>query len=129
MSVFSRIAKILRANFNLNVRKNDKPVDGSFYEEYQKRKRSGQQSGRRADFNFEEGVNTSGQDSELAQYYANLEVPYGSDLETVTRAWKALLKKYHPDMHSTDPEKQAIANDLVQQLNHAYKMLEKHLSS
>ncbi|MCB0293093.1 MAG: J domain-containing protein, partial [Calditrichaeota bacterium] len=66
-------------------------------------------------------------DPELARYYANLEVPYGSDLATVTRAWKALLKRYHPDKHSTDPEKQRVANDLVQQLNHAYEQLRRHL--
>ncbi|HFE63949.1 MAG TPA: hypothetical protein ENK14_05965 [Caldithrix sp.] len=56
----------------------------------------------------------------LAEYFANLELPYGSDLATVTAAWKRLLKKYHPDLHSGDPEKQRIANELVQGLNKAY---------
>ena len=45
----------------------------------------------------------------LARYYANLEIPYGSDLETVDRAWKRLLRKYHPDRHATDPGAAATA--------------------
>jgi DnaJ-domain-containing protein 1 len=64
----------------------------------------------------------------IASYYAHLEVAYGADLETVTRSWKRLLRKYHPDMYSNDPEKQAIANRLVQELNHSYNELKKFLS-
>ena len=68
-----------------------------------------------------------GLDPELARYYANLEVPYGSDLETVERAWKRLLRKYHPDRHATDPDRQRIANDLVKELNRAYAELKRRL--
>ncbi len=66
-------------------------------------------------------------DPVLAGYYANLEVPYGSDLETVHRGWKRLLRKYHPDLHSTDPQKRRIATELTQGLNRAYEELEKRL--
>lgn len=66
-------------------------------------------------------------DPVLARYYANLEVPYGSDLETVERAWKRLLRRYHPDVHATDPERQEIANDLVKELNRAYRHLRRTL--
>ncbi len=67
------------------------------------------------------------EDPVLAQYYANLEVPYGSDIRTVRSGWKKLLKRYHPDLHSDSPEKQQIAEELVKQLNHAYRELEKRL--
>jgi DnaJ-domain-containing protein 1 len=67
-------------------------------------------------------------DPKLAQYYANLEVPYGSDLETVKNAWKKLLKKYHPDRHSTDPEKKQASTILTQNLNEAYWEIQKALS-
>lgn len=67
------------------------------------------------------------QDPELARYYANLEVPYGSDLATVERAWKRLLGRYHPDRHATDEERQGIANDLVKELNRAYAELKRRL--
>jgi DnaJ-domain-containing protein 1 len=67
-------------------------------------------------------------DPDLAGYYENLEVPYGSDLETVRQAWKNLLRKYHPDLHSNDPEKRRIATELTQGLNRAYEELERRLS-
>lgn len=62
-----------------------------------------------------------------AQYYANLEVPYGADLATVRSAWKRMMKKYHPDLHSKDPEKYRTATLLTQRLTEAYQELEKAL--
>ena len=70
-----------------------------------------------------------GVDPELAALYSNLEVPYGSDLSTVRKAWKGLLRKYHPDLHSKDPEKREIAGELTRRLNGAYEKLEKRLES
>ncbi len=67
-------------------------------------------------------------DPELAGYYANLEAPYGADLETVRKSWKRLLAKYHPDLHSSDPEKQKLATELTKGLNKAYRALEQRLN-
>jgi DnaJ-domain-containing protein 1 len=64
-------------------------------------------------------------DPVLAEYYANLELPYGAELDMVRASWKRLLKKYHPDIHSTDPEKKRIATLLTQKLNEAYRAIEK----
>lgn len=134
MSILSRISRILRANLRIGP---DTPqTDYSFYEERLRKKRAENNSQshgwQQASSNEKTSHNRNGhpnRDSELAKYYANLEVPYGSDLETVRRAWKQLLQKYHPDIHSGNPEKQEIANKLVQELNHAYKELEKRLSA
>ncbi len=71
-------------------------------------------------------VNT---DPVLAAYYANLELPYGSDLKTVKSAWKKQMQKYHPDLHASDPEKRKIAHELTQGLNRAYEELRKELSN
>ena len=67
------------------------------------------------------------QDPELARCYANLEIPYGSDLETARRAWKRLLKKYHPDLHAGDPQKRQVADRLTAELTLAFRHLENHL--
>lgn len=67
-------------------------------------------------------------DPVLARYYANLELPYGADLITVRQAWKNLLRKYHPDLHSHDPDKRRVATELTQGLNRAYEELEKRLT-
>ncbi len=66
-------------------------------------------------------------DRELAGYYANLEVPYGSDLATVKEAWKRLMRKYHPDLHSSDSARLTTATELVKKLNHAYEELARRL--
>ena len=59
----------------------------------------------------------------LAKYYANLEIPVGSDQAIIKNAWKKQLKKYHPDLHCSDPEKKMIAENLTRQLNEAYRIL------
>lgn len=68
-------------------------------------------------------------DPQLAQYYANLEIPCGADLETARRAWKRLLKKYHPDLHAKDPEKRRVANELSARLTQAFQELERALKA
>jgi hypothetical protein len=162
MSIFSRIARIIRANLPSGS-VDDPSISESFYEEYLRKKQQGAYSGRshsqesrsnpeesqtrsnseesQTHSNSEESQTHSNsgesqtrsadpnQDPVLAEHYANLEVPYGSDLETVRRAWKKLLQKYHPDLYPGEPEKQELANKLVQGLNHAYKELEKRLSA
>ena len=60
----------------------------------------------------------------LAKYYANLEIPVGSDQETIKTAWKTQMKKYHPDLHGSDPKKKQIAEELTRQLNEAYRTLD-----
>ena len=69
------------------------------------------------------------EDPVLAGYYANLELPYGANLEAVKTAWKRLMKQYHPDRHAQDPAKREVANALCAQLTQAYKELEKSLTT
>jgi DnaJ-domain-containing protein 1 len=63
-------------------------------------------------------------ENKIAQYYAALEVPYGSSLETVKQSYRRLMRKYHPDLHSGAPEKQKVATELTQSLSRAYSELE-----
>ena len=126
MPIISRLFRLLRANLH-SITRQESEAGRNAREKY----RDQEHYRRRRASSGDDAAGTSQsstQDPLLAQYYANLEVPYGSDLETVRRAWKNLLRKYHPDRHSGDPEKQAIANRLVQELNHAFQELEKRLS-
>jgi DnaJ-domain-containing protein 1 len=59
--------------------------------------------------------------------YAALEVPPGSSFETVRHAYRTMMRKYHPDLHTSTPEKQKAANELAQKLTDSYKLLEKKL--
>jgi DnaJ-class molecular chaperone len=64
-------------------------------------------------------------ESELRLAYAALEVPFGADFATVRKAYRSLMRKYHPDRHGGSPEKQKAATELAQQLTLAYKLIEK----
>ena len=70
---------------------------------------------------------TAAGDDALRKAYAALEVPAGSDFETVRKSYRRLMRKYHPDLHAGAPEKTRAATDLTQRLTQAYKTLEKHL--
>jgi DnaJ-domain-containing protein 1 len=63
----------------------------------------------------------------IQKAYAALEVPAGSDFETVRRAYRTMMRKYHPDRHTATPEKQKAANEVAQRLTESYKLLEKKL--
>ena len=63
----------------------------------------------------------------VAKAYAALEVPPGSNFETVRKAYRNMMRKYHPDRHAGSPEKQKAANELAQKLTESYKILEKRL--
>ena len=66
-------------------------------------------------------------EDEVRRAYAALEVPVGSNFETVRKSYRALMRKYHPDRHAGSPEKQKTATELAQKLTEAYKLLEKRL--
>ena len=66
-------------------------------------------------------------DAAIRRAFAALEVPPGSDFETVRKAYRRLMRKYHPDLHGGSPEALRAANDLTQRLTESYKLLEKQL--
>jgi DnaJ-domain-containing protein 1 len=62
-------------------------------------------------------------DAAIRQAYAALEIAPGSDFEAVRKAYRTLMRKYHPDLHKGHPD----ANKVAQGLTDAYKLLEKRL--
>jgi hypothetical protein len=62
-------------------------------------------------------------DESLRQDYANLEVPFGSDIETVKRSYKTLMLKYHPDKHGGDPQQQKIALEITKKINESFERI------
>jgi DnaJ-class molecular chaperone len=115
MGIFQRLYKILRSNLSPPPDLSD--TINQTEDKWDKYFENGS-----TDYQTPEKI-----DPRLAGYFANLEIPYGSDLETATRAWKKMLKKYHPDLHSNNTEKKQIANELVQGLNRAYEEIKKYL--
>jgi len=62
----------------------------------------------------------------LRQDYANLEVPFKSDLEIVKKQYKTLLRKYHPDRFAQDPEKYRHATELTKKLNESFHRIKEY---
>ncbi|MEW6751289.1 MAG: J domain-containing protein [Candidatus Latescibacterota bacterium] len=120
MTLLSRIGRIVRANLNAAWDPVVAELQGA-------RARSQQRPEADAPGSHRPGAPAPPQDCALAGYYANLEVPYGSDLPTVRTAWRRMMRAYHPDRHGADPEKRRVANELTAELTRAYRELEKAL--
>lgn len=59
----------------------------------------------------------------LAGSYRVLDLPFGAPMEQVAKRWKGYLKKCHPDRYANDPQKQAEATELTQELTRAYESI------
>lgn len=116
MSLFKRIRNIIRSNINSN-----KASINWSYENY-----SAQNDSFCDDMNNinSKVVESSPTDIER-EYYANLELPYGADFNEIKKAYRKLLKKYHPDKFHNDERKLKIAQEVVKKLNTAYEYFEK----
>ena len=68
-------------------------------------------------------------DVKLARYYAQLELAYGADLDTVRRQYRTLMRKYHPDLHHGSPERQRLATEVSQRLTAAYNEIRRALEA
>ena len=55
--------------------------------------------------------------------YANLEVPFGADIETVRRSYKRLMLHYHPDRHAGNPEKLRVATEITKKVNESFERI------
>ena len=60
-----------------------------------------------------------------AAYYAALELPANASFEEIKRAYKTLMKKYHPDRFHNEPQKKQFAEAVTQKLNEAYAYFER----
>lgn len=62
-------------------------------------------------------------DESLRKDFANLEVPFGADIETVRRSYKSLMLRYHPDKFAGDPEKQRVALEITKKINESFERI------
>jgi DnaJ-domain-containing protein 1 len=65
--------------------------------------------------------------AQIAEWYKVLDLPVGSDLAAVKTSYRKLMRKYHPDMHAGNPQKQKAANELSMRVTAAYNGLSSHL--
>ena len=67
-------------------------------------------------------------EDKLAEHYKTLNLAPGADQAAVKTAYRALMRKYHPDMHTVNPNKQKAATELSMRVTQAYNALQAHFS-
>jgi len=113
MSFLSRLKKIIKSNIYTTTENTDLPN----YDTAEKQENS------QAENNKKEFATNSVMPD--AEYYAILEIPDGSDFETIKNAYRRLLKKYHPDLYHNDSKKYRTAEKLIEKINEAYSYFEE----
>lgn len=111
MSLFRRIVNIVRSE--IENRQSDIPPN------------QGEKSYSRGDTYRETETFTSTEDSVEKNYRANLEVGPYADLKEIRASYKALVKRYHPDLYNKDNEKSKLASEILAKLNEAMAYFEK----
>jgi len=66
-------------------------------------------------------------EAQLAEWYRVLDLSVGADLAQIKSAYRQLMRKYHPDMHAGNPQKQKAATELSMRVTAAYNGLVAHL--
>lgn len=57
------------------------------------------------------------------QDFINLEIPPTASIEQVRQSYKKLLRRYHPDRHADNQQKQQMATTITQKLNVSYQRI------
>ena len=65
-----------------------------------------------------------GEAMDVRESYAVLELPFGASLEEVKKAYRKLVRVWHPDRFANDPELSKEAEQKLRRLNEAYQSLE-----
>jgi DnaJ-domain-containing protein 1 len=66
-------------------------------------------------------------EAQLLEWYKTLDVPVGADLAQIKSSYRQLMRKYHPDMHAGNPQKEKAATELSLRVTTAYNGLVEHL--
>ena len=63
-------------------------------------------------------------DAKLADAYRTLDLQPGiTDVAEIKSAYRKLMRKYHPDLHTSSPQKQKAATELSMRVTQAYNLL------
>ncbi|HET7505063.1 MAG TPA: J domain-containing protein [Kofleriaceae bacterium] len=65
-------------------------------------------------------------DAQLLEWYRVLDLPLGADMAQIKTAYRQMMRKYHPDMHAGNPQKQKAATELSMRVTTAYNGLVAH---
>jgi DnaJ-domain-containing protein 1 len=131
--MFDRIFNILKANLGNALHKDDlsvgdKTVDEIYAEYLQKMREEEKMAQNQSYTAYEAPIHQQPPKPEFSpeelEAFKALEVKAGASFEEIKVAYKALIKKYHPDKFHNDPVRYKTALELSQKLNKSYSILE-----
>jgi len=127
MSLTRRLRRLLRAH--LDSLRGDDPLDDPLDPSLGARSTASTE----ADGTTASGASPAGGAADVppdvAKAYRALEVPVGSDRETVKKGYRRMMKKYHQDRFRDDDEKHDIAGTVSKRLNKAYERVIEYLDN
>ncbi|HEY4240548.1 MAG TPA: J domain-containing protein [Kofleriaceae bacterium] len=65
-------------------------------------------------------------EAQVLEWHRVLDVQIGADMAQVKSAYRQMMRKYHPDMHAGNPQKQKAATELSMRVTTAYNGLVAH---
>ncbi len=68
-------------------------------------------------------------EAKVAEWYRVLDLQVGADMAQIKTSYRQLMRKYHPDMHAGNPQKQKAATELSMRVTTAYNSLVDYLDS
>ncbi len=71
---------------------------------------------------------TGSYDAQVAEWFRVLDLPVGADMAQIKSSYRQLMRKYHPDVHASSPQKQKAATELSMRVTTAYNGLVQHLA-
>ena len=66
-------------------------------------------------------------EAQLADWYRVLDLSPGADMAQIKTSYRQMMRKYHPDMHAGNPQKQKAATELSMRVTSAYNGLVSHI--
>lgn len=66
-------------------------------------------------------------EAQRLEWHKTLDVPLDADLAQIKSAYRKLMRKYHPDMHAGNPQKEKAATELSLRVTTAYNGLVEYL--
>jgi DnaJ-domain-containing protein 1 len=66
-------------------------------------------------------------DAQVAEWYRQLDLQPGAEMSQIKSSYRQLMRKYHPDMHAGNPQRQKAATELSMRVTAAYNGLVSHL--
>ena len=123
---FSRVERVIKTLLQPDAESDRRRSDTLYseaWEELEEYLRTGESRQRSADGSSSGSAAHDPRPAAAAQDYRNLELEPGADFPTVKRAYRRLMRTYHPDRYASDPERQRVATEISAKLNASFNRI------